>query len=105
MATSETPKVKLVGDVSDLAGNSNKTGTIDNAVDKIKPSLTLSLSGGTGTGASPDDSIGLTKSNMVMTITSSEVLSGVPAISIFSEDYGTGATYGSIGDDLSLIHI
>ena len=102
LATSETPKVKLVGDVTDLAGNSNKSGTVDNAVDKIKPSLTLSLSGGTGTGASPDDSVGLTKSNMVMTITSSEVLSGVPTISIFSEDYGTGATYGSIGDNLDL---
>ena len=84
LATSETPKVKLVGDVTDLAGNSNKSGTIDNAVDKIKPSLTLSLSGGTGTGASPDDSIGLTKNNMVMTITSSEVLSGVPDILILS---------------------
>jgi len=105
LATSETPKVKLVGDVTDLAGNSNKSGTVDNAVDKIKPSLTLSLSGGTGTGASPDDSIGLTKNNMVMTITSSEVLSGVPDILIFSEDYGTGSSYGSIGDDLSLAEV
>ena len=33
LATSETPKVKLVGDVTDLAGNSNKSGTVANAVD------------------------------------------------------------------------
>ena len=102
LATSETPKVKLVGNVTDLAGNSNKSGNVANAVDKIKPTLTLALSGGSGTGSSPDDSIGLTKKAMTFTITTSEVLSGVPTVSIFSEDYGTGATYGAIGDDLDL---
>jgi len=98
LATSETPKVKLVGNVSDLAGNSNKSGNVANAVDKIKPSLTLALTGGSGTGSSPDDSVGLTKSAMTFTITTSEVLSGVPTISIFAEDYGTGSTYAAIGD-------
>ena len=102
LATSDTPKVKLVGNVSDLAGNSNKSGTVANAADKIKPSLTLALSGGSGTGASPDDSIGLTKKAMTFTITTSEVLSGVPTVSIFSEDYGTTGVYGAIGDDLDL---
>ena len=62
----------------------------------------MALSGGSGTGSSPDDSIGLTKKAMTFTITTSEVLSGVPTVSIFSEDYGTGATYGAIGDDLDL---
>ena len=102
LATSDTPKVKLVGNVTDLAGNTNKSGTVSNAVDKIKPSLTLALSGGSGTGASPDDSVGLTKKAMTFTITTSEVLSGTPTVSIFSEDYGTGATYEVIGDDLDL---
>ena len=50
LATSETPKVKLVGNITDLAGNSNKSGNVANAVDKIKPSLTLALSGGSGSG-------------------------------------------------------
>ena len=99
LATSDTPKVKLVGNVTDLAGNSNKSGNVANAIDKIKPTLTLSLSGGSGTGASPDDSVGLTKKSMTMTITTSEVLSGVPTVSIFSEDYGTGATFEKFGSD------
>ena len=99
LATSDTPKVKLVGNITDLAGNSNKSGNVANAVDKLKPSLTLALSGGSGTGSSPDDSVGLTKSSMTMTITTSEVLSGVPTVSIFSEDYGTGATYAKLAAD------
>jgi hypothetical protein len=99
LGSSETPKVKLVGDVSDLAGNSNKSGNVANAIDKIKPTLTLALSGGSGTGSSPDDSVGLTKSSMTMTITTSEVLSGVPTVTIFSEDYGSGATFEKLGAD------
>jgi hypothetical protein len=99
LATSDTPKVKLVGNVTDLAGNSNKSGNVANAIDKIKPTLTLALSGGSGTGASPDDSLGLTKKSMTMTITTSEVLSGVPTVSIFTEDYGTGAAFEKLGAD------
>jgi hypothetical protein len=98
LATSETPKVKLVGNVTDLAGNTNKSGNVANAVDRIKPSLTLALSGGSGTGSSPDDSLGLTKKAMTFTITTSEVLSGVPTVSIFAEDYGKGSTFAAIGD-------
>ena len=101
LATSDTPKVKLVGNVTDLAGNSNKSGNVANAIDKIKPTLTLALSGGSGTGSSPDDSFGLTKKSMTMTITTSEVLSGTPTVSIFTEDYGTGATYELLEDDVA----
>ena len=48
--TNDTPQVKLVGDVADLAGNSTKSGTVKNAIDKLKPNLTMVLSGGSGTG-------------------------------------------------------
>jgi hypothetical protein len=102
MASSDTPKVKLVGNVTDLAGNSNKSGNVANAIDKIKPTLTLALSGGSGTGSSPDDTVGLTKKSMTFTITTTEVLSGVPTVSIFSEDYGTGETYAKLGADQDL---
>ena len=105
LATSETPKVKLVGNITDLAGNSNKSGNVANAADRIKPTLTLALSGGSGTGASPDDSVGLTKKAMTFTITTSEVLSTPPTISIFSEDYGTGGTYEEIVDNLDLTEL
>jgi hypothetical protein len=36
LGTSETPKVKLVGNVTDLAGNSNKSGNVANAADKLR---------------------------------------------------------------------
>jgi len=101
LATNETPKVKLVGDVGDLAGNNTKSGSVAGAIDKIKPSLTLALSGGSGTGASgtANDSDSLTKATMVMTITTSEVLSTPPTVSIFDESYGTGGAYADLGDE------
>ncbi len=101
LATNETPKVKLVGDVADLAGNSTKSGNVANAIDKMKPTLTLALSGGSGTGAagSANDSDSLTKSAMTITVTTSEVLSTPPTISIFDESYGTGGAYADLGDE------
>ena len=105
LASSETPKVKLVGNITDLAGNSNKSGNVANATDRIKPTLTLAVSGGSGTGASPDDSTGLTKSSMTFTITTSEVLSTPPTVSIFSEDYGSGGTYEALEDDIDLTEL
>jgi hypothetical protein len=99
MTSSDTPKVKLVGDVADLAGNSTKSGTVANSVDKIKPSIGLTVSGGSGTGTGSNASDKLTKSGMTMTITTSEVLSTPPTVSIFSEDYGTGGTFAQHGSD------
>ena len=101
LASSDTPKVKLVGDVADLAGNATKAGSISNIIDKVKPALTLALSGGSGTGASDtaNDSDSLTKSAMTFTITTDEVLSSPPTISIFDESYGTGGAYADLGDE------
>jgi len=102
LASSDTPKVKLVGDVADLAGNATKSGSITNVIDKVKPSLTLALSGGSGTGAAgtANDSDSLTKSAMTFTITTDEVLSSPPTVSIFDESYGTGGAYADLGDEL-----
>jgi hypothetical protein len=105
LASSDTPKVKLVGNVTDLAGNSNKSGNVANAADKIKPSLTLALAGGSGTGTGSDDSTGLTKKSMTFTITTSEVLSTPPTVSVFSEDYGTTGVYEVIVDDQDLTEL
>jgi len=97
LAANDTPKVKLVGDVADLAGNTTKSGNVANAIDKIKPSLTLALSGGSGTGSAgtANDSDSLTKSSMTMTITTDEVLAAPPTVYIYDESYGSGATYGA----------
>jgi len=97
LAANDTPKVKLVGDVADLAGNTTKSGNVPGAIDKIKPTLTLALSGGSGTGAAgtANDSDSLTKSAMTMTITTDEVLASPPTVYIYDETYGSGATYGA----------
>jgi len=92
LATNETPKVELIDNVSDLAGNTNKTGTITGAVDKLKPVLTVAVSGGSGTGTGSNAADKLTKSAMVIDITTSEVLSGNPTVSLFTERYGTTGT-------------
>ncbi len=104
LTANDTPKVKLVGDVADLAGNTTKSGNVANAIDKIKPSLTLTLSGGSGTGAAgtANDSDSLTKSAMTMTITTDEVLASPPTVSIFDESYGSGSTYAAHGSDSDL---
>lgn len=92
LATNETPKIELVDNVSDLAGNTNKSGTVTGAVDKLKPVLTMTVSGGSGTGTGANGSDKLTKSAMVIDITTSEVLSGNPTVSLFTERYGTTGT-------------
>ena len=103
LAANETPKVKLVGDVADLAGNTTKSGNVAGAIDKIKPTLTLALSGGSGTGAAgtANDSDSLTKSAMTFTITTDEVLSTPPTVSVFDESYGTigAGGYADLGDE------
>ena len=101
MATNETPKVELAANVSDLAGNTNKVGSITNAVDKIKPILTMTLSGGSGTGASgtSNDSDSLTKSSMTISITTSESLGSNPSVTVFSEDFGSGSSIVAVGDN------
>jgi hypothetical protein len=50
MTADERPKVELVGNVSDVAGNAQTAGKVDNAADGIAPSLTVTLTG-TGTGS------------------------------------------------------
>ena len=104
LAANDTPKVKLVGDVADLAGNTTKSGNVPGAIDKIKPALTLVLSGGSGTGDSgtANDSDSLTKSAMTMTITTDEVLASPPTVYVYDESYGSGATYAANNDDCDL---
>lgn len=43
------PKVELVGRVEDLAGNRRSSGSVDNAIDGIAPTLTVSVEGGNRT--------------------------------------------------------
>ena len=81
MPADDTPKVALVGSVSDIAGNSTSTGSLANAVDKIHPAVTATLSGGSGTGsASLESASDLTKKSITLTVTTDEELVSKPPL-------------------------
>jgi hypothetical protein len=68
------PKVELVGEVKDVAGNVQTTGTVTNAADKIAPTLTVTV---TGTGASRPVS---TKTTTITIVSDEDV--GQPSVYI-----------------------
>lgn len=77
----ERPKVDLQGSVTDSAGNTTLTGTT-NVADGIAPTLTVTLSGGTGSGTGSEGPAGLTSDKMTITITSNEPLALPPGVDI-----------------------
>ncbi len=81
--SNDTPAVKLVGTVQDLAGNSSSAGTT-NATDKLSPVITVATSGGSGTGTADnkEDAANYTKDAMVITVTSDEALQGPPLVTV-----------------------
>ena len=84
MSADNTPKVALVGSVADIAGNSTSTGSLAGATDKIHPTVTATLSGGTGTGTGAlETTADLTKSSMVLTVTSDEELVSNPKVDVY----------------------
>ncbi len=84
MPSNDTPKVALAGSVSDIAGNATSTGSLAGATDKIHPTVTATLSGGTGTGTAAGEGVTeLTKSTMVLTVTSDEELVSNPKVDVY----------------------
>jgi hypothetical protein len=84
MPADDTPKVALVGSVSDIAGNSTSSGSLAGATDKIHPSVTATLSGGTGTGTGALETANdLTKSTIVVTVTTDEELVSNPKVDVY----------------------
>ena len=75
-AADNRPKVELVGEVKDVAGNAQNTATIDPATDGIAPSLTVTLTG-TGTGSTRN----VTKDKMTIKIVSDEDV-GQPFVNV-----------------------
>lgn len=86
LTTSATPKVTIVGAISDVAGNTTSTGSIAKAKDALAPNITVALSGGSSATAPTT----LTKAAMTITVTSDEALSSDPVVSIY-----TAATTGT----------
>jgi len=75
------PTVSLQGTIQDLAGNSTDAGSAV-AADKLAPVVTVTRSGGTGTGTGPEAADALTSGNIVVTVSSDEDLQGPPAITV-----------------------
>jgi hypothetical protein len=86
LGSAETPNITVVNQVSDKAGNTTSSDSLLNITDKLAPVITVGLSGGTGTGTGATGPTGLTRTTMVIEITSDEALSGSPTVQIFAED-------------------
>ena len=98
MPADDTPKVELVGSVSDIAGNSTSTGSLAGATDKIHPSVTATLSGGSGTGTGAlETAADLTKTSMTLTVTTDEELVSNPKVDV----YDLGMAKAGAGTDNS----
>ncbi len=78
--TNDTPIVRLQGAVSDPAGNTTSSGSAE-AADRLSPVLTVELSGGSGS-----DGSALTKNEITVTISSDEILAGLPTVEVYDED-------------------
>ena len=102
--SNDTPAVKLVGTVQDLAGNSSSAGTT-NAIDVLSPVITVTTSGGSGTGSADDkeDAANYTKDAMVITITSDEALQGPPLVTV-TDISATGVSGADSGKGLGVAY-
>ena len=85
LPTDDTPVVRLTGSVSDPAGNATSSGSAE-ASDNLSPVLSVSLSGGSGTGEGANGPTGLTKNEITVTISSDETLAGLPMVQVYTKD-------------------
>ena len=81
--TDARPKVELVGDITDEAGNVRTSGTISAAGDKLKPVLTVSPSAALG------------EKDVTVTVTSSEALVINPTIEVTTTEPSIGDLLGT----------
>ncbi len=86
LASNATPKIDIVqGEkVEDMAGNETFGKEVDEfeAKDGISPKLTVTLSGGSGTGTGKEGPEQLTKEKITVHVSSDEALQGSPKITV-----------------------
>ncbi|MCH8229783.1 MAG: hypothetical protein IIA53_05580 [Chloroflexi bacterium] len=90
------PTVKIQGTIQDLAGNSTDAGSAV-ADDKLAPVITVTRSGGTGTGTDSEAADSLTSDKLTITVTADEDLQGPPAITI-TDIKSDGTPVSSVGN-------
>lgn len=104
-----TPDVSIRSgrSISDLAGNTKLADT-EEAKDGIAPKLTVTTSGGSGTGTGSEAADKLTKSKITVNVSSDENLSGSPKVSVQGPTYtsklpgGTSAGSDAVATDLEV---
>ena len=108
LKTSATPKIGLASGhrVEDLAGNQLHAREVSEgveAIDGLPPTLTVTLSGGSGTGEGKESSSGLTDETMEITVTSDEDLAEVLHVVLcsgFRYSVTDPATNRSVNEDI-----
>ncbi len=108
LKTSATPKIGLASGhrVEDLAGNQLHAREVSEgveAIDGLPPTLTVTLSGGSGTGEGKESSSGLTDETMEITVTSDEDLGEVLHVVLcpgFRYSVTDPATNRSVNEDI-----
>jgi hypothetical protein len=96
--SNDTPKITIVGSISDKAGNVTDSGDVT-ATDGVPPVITVATSGGSGLGAAGETTgpETLTNNKMTITITSDESLNGNPYVWVTEQGYD-----GGVNDDANL---
>ena len=92
LASDATPKVDIVSGqwVSDPAGNRLTGGDVSpfEANDGISPVITVSLSGGSGTGEGSEGPSSLTRNSIVVTIEADEEINATPSLVVVCSNIG-----------------
>ena len=91
LGSSETPKISIASGrrVEDFAGNQLHAREISafEAKDGVPPTLTVSLSNGSGTGEGNESSTSLTRNTIVVAVSSDEELQGAPYVSVICSNF------------------
>ena len=100
LKTSETPKISIASGqrVEDFAGNQLQAREVSafEAKDGVPPTLTVSLSNGSGTGEGNESSASLTRNTIVVSVTSDEELQGAPYFSVICSNFRYAATGSTV---------
>ncbi len=100
LKTSETPKISIASGqrVEDFAGNQLQAREVSafEAKDGVPPTLTVSLSNGSGTGEGNESSASLTRNTIVVSVTSDEELQGAPYFSVICSNFRYAASGSNV---------
>ena len=100
LKTSETPKISIASGqrVEDFAGNQLQAREVKafEAKDGVPPTLTVTLSNGSGTGEGNESSASLTRNSIVVSVTSDEELQGAPYFSAICSNFRYAASGSTV---------